>query len=77
MQAARRLELITDDDHKMTMREFIDACELHAFINYDGFAHPVIDEKYIDPNITIRPSDVTEGHITINHPWTHIIWYNR
>ena len=56
----------------MTLKEFITSCVCGAFIDYDGFGHPMKDGKY-DGEIEIKPSAI--GNIP--EGTTHMIWYNR
>lgn len=61
-----------NEDDVYTVKEFKDLCECHAFIDYDGFGHPVKDKKS-DQDIMIRPSELER----IPKDATHIIWFNR
>lgn len=56
----------------MTVKDFRDACKVGAFIDYDGFGHPVKRGKMAG-EITVIPSKVDE----IPEDATHIIWFNR
>jgi hypothetical protein len=62
---------ITEDD-VYTIAEFHEFCRSGAFVDYDGFGHPVKD-KLANPDITIKPSTRDE----IPSDATHIVWYNR
>lgn len=72
----------------MTRVEFIGAVRSHAFIDYDGFAHPVKDGK-ADNSIDVIPSFVGTGR-SVEHTWkpkatiadlpadaTHVVWFNK
>jgi hypothetical protein len=61
-----------DEDDVYTIEEFLKCVETGAFIDYDGFGHPVRD-GLADPTIWIKPSRVKE----IPADATHIVWYNR
>jgi hypothetical protein len=61
-----------DEDDVYTVKEFLKHVKCHAFIDYDGYGHPVKDGK-CDPSIDILPSKVDE----IPKDATHIVWYNR
>lgn len=60
------------DDDVYTVQEFKDRCAVGAFIDYDGFGHPVKDGKQ-DRSIDIRPSRLGK----IPKDATHINWFNR
>ena len=61
-----------DEDDVYTVEEFKHRCEQRAFVDYDGFGHPVKDGK-ADESIYIYPSKVSE----IPSDATHIVWFNR
>lgn len=58
----------------MTIQEWIEDCEMGAFIDYDGYGDQFFEEN---------GSRVMLGHISpsqrefVNPKATHIIWYNR
>lgn len=60
------------DDDVYTVDEFREFVSTGAFIDYDGYGHPVKDGK-CDPKIDIRPSRVSD----IPADATHVVWYNR
>lgn len=59
-------------DDVYTIREFIEACGDHAFVDGDGHGHP-IKLNLADPTIYIFPS--WSGNIPPDA--THVVWYNR
>ena len=61
-----------DEDDVYTVEDFKDLVKCHAFIDYDGFGHPVL-ASMADPDIFIKPSRLKE----IPEDATHIVWYNR
>jgi hypothetical protein len=61
-----------DEDDVYTVEEFKQHAKDQAFIDYDGFGHPVKD-KLANTFIYIRPSKL---HM-IPKDATHIVWYNR
>ena len=61
-----------NEDDVYTVEEFKQCCHDHAFIDYDGFGHPVKD-GLADESITIKPSRLG----LIPNDATHIVWYNR
>jgi len=61
-----------DGDDVYTVKEFRERVECGAFIDYDGYGHPVKDKK-ADLSIEVRPSRVDQIPIDA----THIVWYNR
>ncbi|KAB1068750.1 hypothetical protein [Methylobacterium planeticum] len=63
---------VDEDDHVMTVEEYLDSVECGAFIDYDGFGHPVRDGKHC--NVEVKPSDGRDG---IPPDATHIVWFNR
>ena len=60
-----------DEDDVYTVEEFRVLCECGAFIDYDGFGHPV-KNGYADTQIMVKPSKMN-----IPNDATHIVWYNR
>lgn len=56
----------------MSVKEFIDCCDVKSFIDYDGFGHPMKDGKY-DVSIIVKPSKRKQ----IPKDTTHILWFNR
>jgi hypothetical protein len=61
-----------DEEDVYTVAEFRECVESTAFIDYDGYGHPVKDKKS-DPSIAVLPSKVDE----IPTDATHIVWFNR
>ena len=60
------------EDDVYTVEEFKACVESGAFIDYDGFGHPVKDSM-ADPTVVVYPSRVSE----IPSDATHIVWYNK
>lgn len=56
----------------MTVKDFLEACEVGAFIDYDGSGHPVKDGK-MARNVDVYPSKRDK----IPKDATHIMWFNR
>lgn len=65
-------DLAWDEEDVYTVAEFIECCEVNAFIDYDGFGHPVKD-GFADPKVFVSPSKRNE----IPKDATHIVWYNK
>lgn len=66
-------ETVEDDlGDLMTVGKFRKCVECGGFIDYDGFGHPVRNNK-ADPSIWIKPSRIHE----IPASATHIVWYNK
>lgn len=61
-----------DEDDVYTVDEFRGRVSCGAFIDYDGFGHPVKDGK-ADPSVWVKPSRVDE----IPADATHVVWFNR
>lgn len=61
-----------DEDDVYTVEDFKDLVKCHAFIDYDGYGHPVL-ASMADSDIFIKPSRLEE----IPKDATHIVWYNR
>lgn len=64
---------ISDYAHHMTLKEFIGSVNSGGFIDYDGSGNYATKDK--ESNITIIPSDITEG--VYRKDFTHVVWYNR
>ncbi len=60
------------EDDVYTVEEFRRNVKCGAFIDYDGFGHPVKDRK-LNPEVYVYPSKVHE----IPADATHVVWYNR
>lgn len=60
-----------NEDDVYTVAEFREFCEDGAFIDSDGFGHPVRDKTIMDG--FIKPSRLYE----IPEDATHIVWYNK
>ena len=67
-------EKLPDPDYRdlMTVKDFLEACEVGAFIDYDGYGYPVKDEKMMS-NFIVLPSKRGE----IPKDATHIVWFNK
>lgn len=63
----------SDEDDVYTVKEFLAYVESGAFIDYDGYGHPVLD-KMADREVYIFPSTALKN---IPKDATHIVWYNR
>ena len=61
-----------DEDDVYTVEEFRRYCDSGAFIDYDGYGHPVKDKK-ADVHIVVVPSKLK----AVPSDATHIVWYNR
>jgi hypothetical protein len=61
------------EDDVYTIEEFLELVECGAFIDYDGFGHPVRD-SLSDEDIWVKPSTVKTS---IPEDATHIVWFNR
>jgi hypothetical protein len=57
----------------MEMKEFIQACDMGAFIDYDGSGHLIVGDKMAQ-NITIVPSDIVHG---LYREYEKVIWFNK
>lgn len=65
-------EKLPDYGDLMTVKDFREACESGAFIDYDGSGHPVKDGKMM------RTLDVIPSKLgRIPEDATHIMWFNR
>lgn len=64
---------IDQDSDIYTVAEFVDAVKSGAFIDYDGFGHPVDINNSVDVTIYIKPSRLSE----IPEDCNRIVWYNR
>ena len=62
----------------MTLKEFDSCVDSGAFIDYDGFGFPILDngEAILDDwdDNAIKPSDYKTW---IPENTTHVVWYNR
>lgn len=54
-----------------TVDEFRNMCKMGAFIDYDGYGHPVRD------NLVNNDEAVVPSKMNIPDDATHIIWFNR
>lgn len=66
---SRKVDL--SSGHLMSVKEFISVVKTGGFIDYDGFGHPVKDDKIA--SMIIKPSKLKD----IPSSATHIMWYNR
>lgn len=64
---------IDEDADIIIVKDFREACECGAFVDYDGMGSPVKNDKcnskaeyWIYPSTLVIPSDAT-----------HVVWYNR
>ena len=62
-----------DGGDLMTFKEFKECCNDGGFIDYDGYGY--YSNETHKSNITIYPSDITDGKIRTD--FTHVCWYNR
>lgn len=62
-----------DEDDVYTVEEFLAHVDSKSFIDYDGFGHPVKDNK-ADESIWIYPSTAREN---LPPDATHVVWFNR
>lgn len=65
-------EKLPDYGDLMTVKDFREACEGGAFIDYDGSGHPV-KGKRMARNVDVQPSKVKE----IPADATHVMWFNK
>lgn len=63
---------IDGEDDVYTVEEFKEFVKCGAFIDYDGYGHPV-KEHLLDKSIWVKPSNLS----VIPDDATHIVWYNR
>jgi len=61
-----------DEDDVYTVEEFCERCNSGAFVDYDGYGHPVRD-GLADESFFVWPSHAAE----IPKDATHIVWFNR
>lgn len=71
--AKRKTEEIPDYGTVFTMDDFIGACQIGAFINYDGFGYYATKEAMFSD--MILPSYVTKRNNVKNYPY--VVWLNR
>lgn len=69
---AKYSEKLPDYGDLMTVKDFVEACKIGAFIDYDGMGHPVKGKRMMG-GMTISPSKLKE----IPKDATHILWFNR
>lgn len=60
-------------DDVMTLEDYLDCVKNGSFIDYDGYGHPVKDNKQ-DTQFDIFPSE-GRNHIPLDA--THIVWFNK
>lgn len=58
----------------MTLEDFVKACEVGAFIDYDGFGY-YSDGKVQFPEEIVSPSDIMKGSMRPDR--SHVVWFNR
>lgn len=73
LRSAFMIEDIPNYGDVMSMEDFIKNCECGGFIDYDGFAHPILNDKMIG-GIIIRPSRIKEWPCL---KFKKVIWFNR
>lgn len=56
----------------MTVNDFLEACDVGAFVDYDGSGYPVKDGK-MARNIRVVPSNRS----SIPADATHVVWFNK
>lgn len=60
-------------DHVITVEDYLDSVKSSFFTDYDGYGHPVKDNKQ-DTQLDIIPSE-GRNHIPLDA--THIVWFNK
>jgi len=65
-------EKLPDYGDLMAIEDFREACKGGAFIDYDGYGHPVKGDKMMR-SVAVLPSKLEE----IPKDATHIMWFNR
>lgn len=68
-----KMEPIDEHGELMTLEDFLEHCEHHWLIDYDGFGYYATETEMT--NIKVKPSHVKRG--TIDNSWSHIVWFNR
>jgi hypothetical protein len=63
---------IPDYGDHMTLAHFIECCECHGFIDYDGWGYYATETDM--SNVVVHPSD-TSGKI--NRNFSHVVWFNK
>ena len=71
--AKREHEKIPDYGDVFTMGDFVNACQIGAFINYDGYGQYATDKIMFRD--MILPSHVTKRNNVKNYPY--VVWFNR
>lgn len=70
-------KLLDEDEHVMTIEEFIECCDNESFIDDDGMGSWATETYYL-PGHWIYPSDFTCGDRLDKPEWaTHVVWYNK
>jgi hypothetical protein len=72
MKAVRYSEKLPDYGDLMTVDDFKEACGVGAFIDYDGYGHPVKDGK-MSREVDVLPSKRDK----IPKDATHVMWFNK
>lgn len=57
-----------------SMEDFKENCDCGGFINYDGFAHPIVNSM-MDEDVMIKPSQVKKGKYV--KKYESVVWFNR
>lgn len=57
-----------------SLDKFIEACNTHCLIDWDGTGYYVLGDM-MDRDAEARPSDIVRGNI--NRQYTDVIWFNK
>lgn len=68
------MESIPDYGDVYSMERFKEHCDCGAFINYDGFAHPILNGM-MDGDVEIKPSQIRKGKYV--KKYESVVWFNR
>jgi hypothetical protein len=67
---------ITNDDHLMTINDWLEECYNGAFIDYDGYGCLAYEKQ--KSIIQVWPSMIMNNEFKqLRKDFTHIVWYNR
>ncbi len=67
-----------EDDHTLTLAEWLEACDAGAFIDYDGYGDAIIwDGETLTYEVLAEFVYPSDRHDMVPDGTTHIIWYNR
>ncbi len=64
---------IEENDHHMTMENFIESCKCGGFTDDDGWGNHATETEV--SNIPIFPSDTYDEFY--NKSYSHVVWYNK